>query len=106
MDEMDVLNQEETGTEENPSRDDAGAGYADDNAPVNGESDFSDIPAEEIPGPTPEQEEEWERERKAAWEAKMKPFKELVEAVREHDELMADMLYELIMLEYGEDEEE
>lgn len=53
------------------------------------------------PGPTPEEEEEWERERQAAWEAKIKPFRELKNTISEHDDLMADTLYEITLLELG-----
>jgi len=56
------------------------------------------------PGPTPEQEEEWERERMAAWEAKIKPYRDLKAQVNEHDDLMADALYELTLLELGMEE--
>lgn len=56
---------------------------------------------EPIPGPTPEEEEEWERERKAAWEAKIKPYRDLKAQVNDHDDLMADALYEITMLELG-----
>ena len=53
------------------------------------------------PWPTPEQEEEWERERKAAWEAQIAPFRALKEQIAEHDDLMADALYEITLLEMG-----
>ncbi len=53
------------------------------------------------PWPTPEQEEEWERERKAAWEAQIAPFRVLKEQITEHDDLMADALYEITLLEMG-----
>lgn len=55
------------------------------------------------PGPTPEEEEEWERERKAAWEAKLAPFKNLKTQISEHDDLMAEALYELTLLEIGKE---
>lgn len=56
------------------------------------------------PGPTPEEQEEWERERKAAWEAKIKPYRDLKAQISEHDDLMADALYELTLLELGLEE--
>lgn len=104
MDEMENMipedKNENTGAEEDTSpRDDAR-----DDAPVNGQSDSSPVQDDPEPGPTPEQEEEWERERKAAWEAKLKPYRELAEAVKEHDELMADVLYEVTLLEIGMEE--
>ncbi len=104
MDEMENMipedENENTGAEEDTSpRDDAG-----DNAPVNGRSDSSPVQDDPEPGPTPEQEEEWERERKAAWDAKLKPYRELAEAVKEHDVLMADVLYEVTLLEIGMEE--
>ena len=56
------------------------------------------------PGPTPEQEEEWERERQAAWDAMIKPFRDLKNTINEHDDLMADALYEITMIELGMEE--
>ena len=56
------------------------------------------------PGPTPEQEEEWERERKAAWEAKIAPYRGLKSQINEHDDLMAEALYEITILEIGLEE--
>lgn len=53
------------------------------------------------PRPTPEEEEEWERQRKEAWEAKIRPFRNFKKQVNEHDDLMADALYELTLLELG-----
>ena len=46
--------------------------------------------------------EEWERKRAEEWEAKMAPFKALRAQINEHDELMAETLYEVTMLELGE----
>ena len=54
--------------------------------------------------PTPEQEEEWERERKAREAALLAPFKALKATIDEHDDLMADALYEITMLELGMEE--
>lgn len=53
------------------------------------------------PGPTPEEEAEWERQREAAWEAKIKPYRDLKEQISEHDDLMAETLYEVTLLELG-----
>jgi len=56
---------------------------------------------EPMPGPTPEEEAEWERERQAAWEAKIKPFRDMKAQINEHDDLMAETLYEVTLLELG-----
>lgn len=77
--------------EEVLARDDAG-----DDARVN-------RTAEEDEGLTPEEEAEQEAERQRIREAMIGPYRELAEAVREHDELMAETLYELTMLEIGEE---
>ena len=76
--------------EEVLARDDAG-----DDARVNR--------TEEDEGLTPEEEAEQEAERQRIREAMIGPYRELAEAVREHDELMAETLYELTMLEIGEE---
>ena len=62
------------------------------------------IEPEPGPRPTPEEEEEWERERMEAWNAKIQPFHDLRTQVDEHDDLMADALYELTLLELGLEE--
>lgn len=61
------------------------------------------------PGPTPEEQEEWERQRKAEWEAKIAPYRALheqlqthEEAIEQHDELLSDALYEISILEMEE----
>jgi len=61
------------------------------------------------PEPTPEEIEEWENERAEAWEAKIRPFRELGEKIRaaaeineEQDDLIADLLYEQIISEMEE----
>ena len=53
------------------------------------------------PGPTPEEEEEWERERKEAWEAQIAPYRNLRNQISEHDDIMAETLYEITLLELG-----
>lgn len=58
------------------------------------------------PEPTPEQEEEWEREREAAWEEMLAPFKAIKETIADHDDLMAETMYELTLLELGMEEDE
>ena len=59
--------------------------------------------------PTPEEQEEEERRREPEHEAMLKPFRdaarqrrESAEIVAEHDDLLADMLYEITMNEFGE----
>ncbi len=59
----------------------------------------------DIPGPPDGDDEEWERKRREEWEAKIKPFQNLRTQINEHDELMADMLYEVTLLELGVEEE-
>lgn len=64
-----------------------------------------EIQAEDIMPDFPEDDpEEWERRRKEEWEAKLAPFKTLRQTINEHDELMAETLYEVTMLELGEKE--
>jgi len=58
----------------------------------------------DIPEP-PYDPEEDERRRREEWEAKLKPFRDLRTQINEHDELMADMLYEVTLLELGVEEE-
>lgn len=53
------------------------------------------------PGPTPEEEAEWERERIAAWNALIQPYRDLKAQINDHDDLMATALYEITMLELG-----
>jgi hypothetical protein len=53
------------------------------------------------PGPTPEQQEEEERERQAIEAAKLKPYRDLKNTINEHDDLMAEALYEITMLQIG-----
>lgn len=58
----------------------------------------------DMPGP-PDDPEEWERKRREEQEAKLAPYKATREQINEHDELMADMLYEVTLLELGVEEE-
>lgn len=62
------------------------------------------------PEPTPEQLAEMEAERQAQDEATYGPMREAAqqrrnsaEVIAEHDELLADMLYELTMGQFGEE---
>lgn len=65
-----------------------------------------EIQAEDIMPDFPEDDpEEWERKRREEWEAKLAPFKTLRQTINEHDELMAETLYEVTLLELGEMEE-
>lgn len=64
----------------------------------------------EFPTPTEEEIAKWEEERKAAREAELAPYKaaaqqrrESAEIIAEHDDLLADMLFELTMNEFGEE---
>lgn len=64
----------------------------------------------DIPDPPDFDPEEWERKRKEEWEAMLAPYKaaaeqrkESAEIIAEHDELLADMLFETTMNEF-EDE--
>ena len=59
---------------------------------------------EEMPGFPEYDPEEWDRKRAEEWEAKLAPFKALRAQINEHDELMAETLYEVTMLELGEKE--
>lgn len=62
--------------------------------------------AEDVMPDMPEDDpEEWDRKRKEEWEATLAPFKALRAQINEHDELMAETLYEVTMLELGEMEE-
>ena len=55
--------------------------------------------------PVPEFDpEEWERKREAERDAQIAPFRALHAQINEHDELMAETLYEVTMLELGEKE--
>lgn len=56
------------------------------------------------PGPTPEQQEEEERERQAIQAAKLKPYRDIKNTINEHDDLMAEALYEITMLQIGMEE--
>lgn len=62
--------------------------------------------------PTPEQIAEWEAERKARSEAELAPYKDFAarqkantETIAEHDDLMAEMLYEMTISAIGGEEE-
>ena len=53
--------------------------------------------------PTPEQEEEWERERKEREAALIRPYQEIAQAMKDRDELLADILFEMTLNEIGEE---
>lgn len=64
----------------------------------------------EFPTPTEEEIAKWEEEREAAREAELAPYRaaarqrrESAEIIAEHDDLLADMLFELTMNEFGEE---
>ena len=57
----------------------------------------------DMPDP-PFDPEEWERKRREEWEAKLAPYKALREQINDHDELMAETLYEVTLLEIGLEE--
>lgn len=59
---------------------------------------------EEIPDPrpTPEQEEEWERQRIAEYEAKIAPFRALRAAIDQHDEAIIDAQFDIDLLKMEE----
>lgn len=53
--------------------------------------------------------DEWDRKRKEEWEAMLAPYKaaakqreESAGIIAEHDELIADMLFEITMNEFGD----
>lgn len=54
----------------------------------------------DMPDP-PYDPDEDERRRREEWEAKIKPYRDLREQINEHDELMAETLYEVTLLELG-----
>ena len=61
----------------------------------------------EMPDPPDFDPEEWERKRKEEWEAMLAPYKaaanqrkESAEIIAEHDDLLADMLFEITMNEF------
>lgn len=65
---------------------------------------------EPMPKPTPEQREEEEKERTARDEAIFGPSRraaqqrqDSADIVAEHDDLLADMLYEITMEQFGEE---
>ncbi len=67
---------------------------------------------DKMPDQTPEQREKWEEERKANEEKTMAPYREAAKQreqsaaiIAEHDELLADMLYEMTMNKIGGEEE-
>ena len=49
--------------------------------------------------PTPEQEEEWKRERLAREAAKIAPYLEIAQAMKDRDDLLADLMMEITEIE-------
>lgn len=48
---------------------------------------------------TPEEEAEYERKRQEEWDALIRPYKELAQAMHDRDELLADILFEMTLNE-------
>lgn len=72
--------------------------------------DENEIVLELMPEPTPEQREAEEKEREAREEAIYGPSRRAAQQrqnsaqiVEEHDNLLADMLYEITMNQFGEE---
>ena len=66
---------------------------------------------DDMPPAPPFDPDEWDRKRKEEQEAKLAPYKaaaeqrrESAEIIAEHDELLADMLFEMTMNEFGPEE--
>ena len=84
-----------------------------DNKEMLGVSQDTQAATESLPAPpTPEQIAEWEAEREARSEAELAPYKAFAarqkantETIAEHDDLMAEMLYEMTIGAIGGEEE-
>jgi hypothetical protein len=84
-----------------------------DNKEALGTSQDAQATSEPFPAPpTPEQIAEWEAEREARSEAELAPYKAFAaqqkantEIIAEHDDLMAEMLYEMTISAIGGEEE-
>ena len=84
-----------------------------DNKEALGTSQDAQATTEPFPAPpTPELIAEWEAERKARSEAELAPYKAFAarqkantETIAEHDDLMAEMLYEITISAIGGEEE-
>lgn len=84
-----------------------------DNKEALGTSQDAQATTEPFPAsPTPEQIAEWEAEREARSEAELAPYKAFAarqkantETIAEHDDLMAEMLYEMTISAIGGEEE-
>lgn len=48
--------------------------------------------------------DEWDRKRREAQEAALAPYRATRNQINEHDELMADILYEITLMEIGGEE--
>lgn len=84
-----------------------------DNKEALGTSQDAQATSEPFPAPpTPEQIAEWEAEREARSEAELAPYKAFAarqkantETIAEHDDLMAEMQYEMTISAIGGEEE-
>ena len=84
-----------------------------DNKEALGTSQDAQATSEPFPAPpTPEQIAEWEAEREARSEAELAPYKAFAarqkantETIAEHDDLMAEMPYEMTISAIGGEEE-
>jgi hypothetical protein len=48
--------------------------------------------------------DEWERKRQEEWQKLLAPAKETRAQINDHDELLAEVLYEVTLLEIGEED--
>lgn len=63
------------------------------------------IQEEPMPDPEPAFDpEEWERKRREEWEKLLAPAKATKAQINDHDELTAELLYEVTLLQLGETE--
>lgn len=61
------------------------------------------MPDEDIMMENPDYDpEEWERKRREEEEAKLTPYRAIAQAMRDRDELIAELLFEITMLELEE----
>lgn len=68
--------------------------------------DENEVLIQEEPTPAPEppfDPEEWERKRREEWEKLLAPAKQTKAQINDHDEMLAEVLYEVTLLEMGEE---